>query len=346
MGNAEGNTCSKKLYKIGNDRCEYSGGRLYKIGSDRVEWSSGKLYKIDSSSKLYKIGNDRVEWSGGKLYKIGSDRVEYSGGKWYKIGSKRVESTGTYPHADIYPSVVAYKAKIHFRGRWVWWEKPVEIVPFVTGEKPEGIKIGEKHHHSYGESCFNANKKFIETYAKGRSRVFRKSGPWDETRICVELLADGVINDPEKIKVVDSVTCECYDSSAFLGTAGSCVGGGGKQIKVASAGCDITCGTKEYRNLPSCPPKRSSSATESPGDAFRVACEGVLGIICRRQCSILGQLFEVKDYRSWPPRRVERKTSVTLEECVACLQYSDCTQRPLTFGAEGLGVIDAGPWGG
>lgn len=171
----------------------------------------------------------------------------------------------------------------------------------VDSTKKDGIPMGKGHRHSYSETCFNANQLVLNSYVK-QSRMFRRSGPWDETHICVELLAANTLNDDVKLDVDET------DSRS------SSSGGGNTNV-------------------------------ETTGTKFRTECENLLGVICRRQCTVLAQLYDVWDYRTWPPKLARRSNEVSLGECVACLQFSDCAQRPLLRGAESTYALDSKPWG-
>ena len=98
-----------------------------------------------------------------------------------------------------------------------------------------------------------------------------------------------------------------------------------------------------YTKVPPCP--QESKPFYAP-ETFSKECETVLGIICRHQCNTLSQLYDIWDYRVYPPRMSQRKTDVTLDECVACLQDQDCAQRPITHDQEGIHLIDYTAWGG
>lgn len=161
--------------------------------------------------------------------------------------------------------------------------------------------MGQGLRHSYSETCFNANKLVLDSYTK-QTRMFKRSGPWDETRICVELLAANTLNDDIKLDIDDT------SSDASSSTGGS-------------------------------------ASVETPGTKFRTECENLLGVICRRQCTILAQLYDVWDYRAWPPKIARRSSEVSLDECVACLQFSDCAQRAILRGIESSYTLDSKPWG-
>lgn len=218
--------------------------------------------------------------------------------------------------------------------------------PFVktNGETGDGVSVGGKTH-GYLETCYNANKLFHATYLEGgkaRSRMFRRSGPWDETRICAELLKDGVLNDKARLGATGSPRCDCYDDEIEkFGIEGRrCAST--FEVNVEGNGCVVHCDSTRYADLPGCAVDGSREWTTQN---FQDECEKVLGFVCRGQCVTLARLFDVWDFRIYPPRMTFRKTDVTLRECVSCLQFSDCSQRPLLMGATQSTTIDWTSWG-
>ena len=207
----------------------------------------------------------------------------------------------------------------------------------------KGVPAGETFHGNL-ETCYNSNIPFLKTYGdnpqKTRWRMFRRTGPWDETRLCVELLSNGILNEGSKIGNPSS-DCKCYKEKSSGGLSGDC--GNAPSVMNDKPGCTVRCGDNVYTRLPPCPqnPTKPFYATQT----FSKECETVLGIICRHQCNTLAQLYDIWDYRVYPPRMSQRKTQVTLDECVACLQDSDCAQRPITHGQEGISGLDYMPWG-
>ena len=212
----------------------------------------------------------------------------------------------------------------------------------VNGEVGKGVPAGETLHGNL-ETCYNSNVPFLKSYGdnpqKTRQRMFRRTGPWDETRLCVELLKNGILNDLEKIKN-PSTDCSCYEKQSSGGLSGDC--GNAPSVTVDSPGCTIRCGDNVYTKVPPCP--QESKPFYAP-ETFSKECETVLGIICRHQCNTLSQLYDIWDYRVYPPRMSQRKTDVTLDECVACLQDQDCAQRPIIHDQKGIHVIDYSAWG-
>ena len=231
-------------------------------------------------------------------------------------------------------------------------EDPSNLIlkgPYQTYSSPqkgktEGVPFGPKMNvfHSYTETCYNANNLFLNTYVKKtktgdiRSRSFRHTGPWDETRICVELLKADVLNDP--LGTSATPTCTCY-SAENMGPSGRCEDV--LKIQAGDKGCDVYCGRSVYKSLPTCTAEKEKPTWQ----LFLEACEKTLGTICRKQCATMAQMYAVRDYRAWPPQWAQRRSAVTLDDCVACLSASDCAQRPITFGAEGVPDIDGMPWG-
>ena len=68
---------------------------------------------------------------------------------------------------------------------------------------------------------------------------FWRTGPWTETRLCVELLKNGILNDPGKMKN-PSTDCSCYEKKSSGGASGDC--GNAPSVTVDSPGCTIRCG--------------------------------------------------------------------------------------------------------
>lgn len=184
-----------------------------------------------------------------------------------------------------------------------------------------------------GTTCYNGNNFITEKDKIGLTRF--AFGSWDETHMCVELLVAGTLNDKAKLGFT-APDCSCYKDIP-LEPQDHC--GAGIKLEKKGEQCNVFCGAITISALPTCKPTGYFEAS------FREACEKVLGAICRHECTALAGLFDIWDYRVWPPRPVPRVNDVSLEDCVACLQDGDCSQQPIVFGTENVASLDSGPWG-